>query len=368
MIYKDILLKKLDDLAVLELKEGSFIEIGDKKIEGYLPLPLLNKNLVSIVKENIEDLPIEYFVEGIIYTISLNKDTPYKTTYMNFLWEVSKDLKSYVFSRGLEEINKENYLEGIVYLNFLVNEDMADEKTFFSLGQGLENLDISILNEKEKNQYALEIMNIYEKVLNLDRNFSLAHYKLGHIYKEFGQFIKAKLSFEKFMELDKNEFRIQEAREEIENIESELLKEKAVLDLNSGLYDKALDKLLKVDIDKKDDLYFYHLSLSYYNLKDIDGALDAILRAIEIEDVAIYHNQLAIIYQVLGDMDLAKKEIEETIDKFGPDYYLNFNLGTIQYNEDNFEAALGNFEIAYDLNPNPEILEIINQISRQIGN
>ena len=362
MIYKNIISEKIDDIAILELKEGKKIEVLDKEFFGYLPLPILNEKLIDIVKENIEELPLEYFLEGMIYSVSLKPEGEYNDIYLDFIKTMTKDIKGYVFKRGLEELNKENFTTATIYFNLLIDEDLADEKVYFALGQALENLDITLLNEKEKSAYAVEIMNNYEKVLNINDEFSLAHYKLGYMYKEFGQFIKSKLSFEKFIKLDKNEFRIQEVREIISEIDSEILKEEAVVEMNSGNYEGALKKLLDVNIEKRDDLYYYHLSLCYVNLRDIDSALDAIQKAIEIEDIGIYHNQLAIIYQEMGNMDLAKEEIENAIDKFGPDYYLNFNLATIQYNEGDLESAIGNFEIAYEQNPNEELKNIIDTL------
>ena len=118
---------------------------------------------------------------------------------------------------------------------------------------------------------------------------------MGYIYQEFGQFIKAKLSFEKFLTLDKNDFRLQEVREVLEDMDSDILKEEAILDMNSGIYENALNKLLNVNSNKRDDLYFYHLSLCYGNLGEYDSSLDAINAAIEIEDINIYHNQKAIV-------------------------------------------------------------------------
>lgn len=368
MIYKDIISEKLDEMSFLELKDGAVIKVGEEEFYGYLPLPILNDKLVNLVKGDIENIPINYFLEGMIFSISLNPDGDYNDIYLDFINAITKDLKGYLVGKGIELINNEEYVEGIIYLNLIIDEGLADDKVYFSLGQGMENLDISILNEKDKLAYAVEIMKTYERVLNINEEFSLAHYKLGYIYREFGQFIKSKLSFEKFIKLDKNEFRIQEVRETLEEINSEILKEEAVIEMNAGNYTEGLKKLLDVVVEKRDDLYYYHLSLCYVNLNDFEPALDAIKKAIEIEDIGIYHNQLAIIYQGLGNIELAKKEIEETIDKFGPDYYLNFNLGTIQYNEGNIEAALGNFEIAYEIDSNPELGEIIEQIKSVIDN
>ena len=367
MIYINKIRERLEDISYLELKDGGKIKVGEDEFTGYLPLPILNSRLINLVKETIEDIPGEYFLEGMIYVLSLDYENEYSNVYIDFIKSYTKDIKGYLFSKGMDYINKEEYLEGIIYLNALRNLKLSDGRIYFALGTALENLDIAMFSDLEKNNHAIDIMNIYEKVLNIDESFSLAHYKLGYIYQEFGQFIKAKLSFEKFLTLDKNDFRLQEVREVLEDMDSDILKEEAILDMNSGIYENALNKLLNVNSNKRDDLYFYHLSLCYGNLGEYDSSLDAINAAIEIEDINIYHNQKAIVYQGQGHLDLAKEELEYALEKFGTDYYLNFNLGTILYNQGDIQGAIENFEEAYRLEPSDELLDIINQLEKIIS-
>lgn len=362
MIYEKFLLEKLDDLAVLELKEGASIEIEGQVFEGYLPLPILNSRLVSLVQKDLDQIPLAYFVEGMIYYLSLSADDKYRDAYLDFVKSTSKDIKGFVFKAALELMADENFLDGLVYLNFLVKADLGDPKIYFTLGQALENLDISILDDREKNSYAVEIMNIYERVLNLDPDFSLAYYKLAYIYRDFGQYIKAKLVIEKFLQLDKNDFRLHEARLLLDDLESEIKKEEAVVDINAGAYEDAMKKLLAVNAEKRDDIYFYNLSICYYYLGLFEDGIDAIKRSLEIEESPIYKNQLALFYQQVGSLDLARKELEEAIDTYGPDYFLNYNLATIQYQSGYKDAALGNFEIAYDIDPNPDLGNLIEQL------
>lgn len=362
MIYEKFLLGKLDDLAVLELKEGASIEIEDQVFKGYLPLPILNSRLVSLVQKDLDQIPMAYFVEGMIYYLSLSADDKYKDIYLDFVKAASKDIKGFVFKAALELMADENFLDALVYLNFLVKADLGDPKIYFTLGQALENLDISTLDDRKKNSYAVEIMNTYERVLNLDPSFSLAYYKLAYIYRDFGQYIKAKLVLEKFLQLDKNDFRLHEARLLLDDLESEIKKEEALVDINAGAYEDAMKKLLAVNVEKRDDIYFYNLSICYYYLGLFEDGIDAIKRSLEIEESPIYKNQLALFYQQVGSLDLARKELEEAIDTYGPGYFLNYNLATIQYQTGYKDAALGNFEIAYDIDPNPDLGNLIEQL------
>lgn len=366
MIYEELIKDKLEDISFLELKDDASVVVNGEEFFGYLPLPILNERIVDIVKDNVEEIEGEYFVEGMIYILSLDYNNDYSDIYFDFIKAYTKDIKGYVLSKALEFLNDEKTLKGIIYLNALINLDLVDEKVLFALGNGLENVDISDFYDAEKTRHILEIMNIYEKILNINEDFSLAHYKLGYIYKNLGQFVKAKLSFEKFLELDENDFRLQEVREELEKIDSEVKKEEALLEMEKGRYDIALEKLVTVDGKYRDDLYYYNLSVCYINLGELEAAFDAIYSAIDIKDDPVYQNQLAIYFQRAGEDKQAKKVLENAIDKFGEDYYLNFNLGTVLYNEGDTKKAIKSFESAYKIEENPELLEIINELKSQL--
>lgn len=366
MIFRDLIKEKLEDISFLELKEGVTIEVNGEKFTGYLPLPILNKRLVELVKENVEDIDGKYFLEGMIYVLSLDKDNNYNDIYFDFIKAYTRDIKGYIMSKALEFLNEDNTIEGIIYLNSLINLNLGDEKVLFALGNGLENLDISNFDHMKKNQHILEIMNIYENILNMNEKFSLAHYKLGYIYKDLGQYVKAKISFERFLELDRNDFRLQEIREQLDEIDPMVKSEEAILEMEKGNYDKALEKLLTIKSDFRDDIYFYNLSICYFSLGEVASAFDAIFKAIEINDMPIYENQLAIYYQNIGEEKKAKEILLKSLEKFGEDYYLNFNLGTLLYNEGDMKNAIKNFEISYKLNENPEILELINDLKSQL--
>lgn len=362
MKYEDLIKDKIEELAFLELKENSSIDVNGKIFEGPLPLPILSEKLVQVVKDDIEDVPMTMVAEGIIYSLGLVPEYEYGEIYFEILEAYVDDVKGYIQRDAYNKLEEEDIESSLVYLRALKNLGYEDEKSLFALGNALENVDISSFTEEEKVEHALEIMRVYEESLNKNPEFPLPNYKLGYIYKEFGQFLKSKLTFEKALKYDLNDFRRQEIREIIDSIEDDVIIETAILKMEKGNYSEALNDLLKVDETRMDDVVNYHMSLCYYNLDDVDEGIEAIDRAIEINDLPVYHNQLALLYEKSGDTSSAISELEKTIDRTGPDYLLNYNLATLQYNLGDRESALANFEIAYDKNPTDKLKEIIDYL------
>lgn len=234
----------------------------------------------------------------------------------------------------------------------------------FTLGNAMENLNISALDEAEKKEFAVEIMRLYESILKIDEKFSLAHYKLGYIYKNFRQYKKAQLSFEKYLNLSDNDLRKQEVREVLNFMEADVLFEEAMLKIDANDFESALDYLLKIEPRRRNDLTYYNMSVSYMNLGDLESAKEAIDSAIQISDEAIYQNQLAMIAERDGDSESALKILKKAMDSFGDDYILNYNFATIQFNLGNIDAAIENFEKAYELKPSDELKNIIDFVKR----
>lgn len=362
MIYQSFLRERLDDISFLELKENKSMKIGEREFFGYLPLPLKSQNLFNIVRENINDIPIDYFLEGFIYVLALDKSHDYVDQYIEILEAYYKELEGYLMKKSLELFDKEEYQEAILYIEALINLGIKDEKVLFTLGNILENIDITDLSQEDRNKYIVDIMNIYEQILNINDGFSLAYYKLAHIYKDFGQYQKAKLALERFIKLDNNDFRIHEARNILVEIEPFYILEMAIIDIESNNLQEALNKIYSIGEENYTSLHYYYLGLVLMNLGEVEDAFDYTEKAISIEDSLIYRNQLALLFHAMGNVNEAKDELERSIEEFGDNYHLNLNLGTIYYNENNMEKALEQFNKAYEQEASIELKELIDSI------
>lgn len=362
MKYEELIQDKIEELAFLELMEDSNIDINGRIFEGPLPLPILASGLISVVKDRIDDVPLALVAEGIVYSIGILPDYEYNEVYFEILEAYVGDVKGYIQKGAYEKLEEEDISGALVYLKALKNLGYEDEKSLFALGTALENIDISNYSENEKLEHAVEIMKIYENSLNKNPEFPLAHYKLGYIYKEFGQFLKSKMTFQKALNLDTNDFRRQEIRDVLNDIEDDVILETAILKMEKGNFAEALYSLESISSNNIDDVVYYHISLCHYNLGNIEAAIEAIDTALGINDIPVYHNQLALLYEKSGDAERAIKELENTIDITGPDYLLNYNLATMQYNLGDSESALVNFEIAYEINQDESLREIIDYL------
>ena len=118
-----------------------------------------------------------------------------------------------------------------------------------------------------------EANNYFEKCLEYNEKFALAYYKLGYYYKRKQQYIKAELTWSKHRELDDDNLRIEEIR-------NELIQLKPYVDFENGYNlvlkerpEEALDLLLPLvkDFSGWWNLLFF-IGLAYRTMGEYDIA------------------------------------------------------------------------------------------------
>ncbi|MDO5725130.1 MAG: tetratricopeptide repeat protein [Tissierellia bacterium] len=360
MLYEKLIKERLDDIAFMELKEGKTIEIGENLFTGYLPLPIMEKDLVGEIVDGKEDFNLELILKAAIFLGGLDKDYEYNDIYLNMLYSLHDDPKSFIMYEAMQLLKEKNIKDAIIYFNYLINMDLDDETVLFSLGNALELYDISNLGDEDKNQFVIDMMHIYEKAISKKEDFSLPYYKLGYIYALFGQYVKAKLTWEKFLKYDKNDFRRQEINEQIDYHMPNYLSEAALTYMHYGDYVRALEFFNAKEKTQLGDGDYYNMSICYLELKQLDKARDCIKKALKLNECKEYLNQLALIYKEAKKLNEAIEILERAIDKYGSDYYLNYNLGVIQLELGDRESAMINFEIANDINPTDKLNQILH--------
>ena len=245
--FEEYYLKKRNDISFITLKKGASISFKDKKYitKNEMPVPIrVDKLLEDINKQNeIDGITLNNIVDGIIYILGTDSSFEYIQDYRDMFEELDFKLIPYI----IYCINNSNKIEdSIVYGRALINNE-ENEKTCFMYASALEKMGMELHDKEnsELSQFFLEEANKYfEKCLDYNDKFPLAYYKLGYYYKRKQQYIKAELTWSKHQELDDDNLRIEEIR-------NELIQLKPYVDFENGYNlvlkerpEEALDLLL----------------------------------------------------------------------------------------------------------------------------
>lgn len=363
-IVDEYFFKKTDKVSFVQLKEGTHIKIGDYTIKDNIPLPIETNTLIEEIKEgNIEEeLKISHLIDGVIYILGIDKDFKYKDEYKNILYNYNQKIEDYILFKGFKLIEEKNIDDGTIFFRALVGLNNKNIDGLFNYALALENIAKKHIHSNQKDKgdaFLIESTNKLETILDMDEDFSLVYYKLGYHYKYYEQFQKAKLIWEKFMNLDKDYERIQEIREQLELIEDDANYEEGLNFLISGKYENALKKLMPLSYKYKEWWnIFYLIGLAYKGIGEYEEAIDFFYEALELDGVDVnLYNELGICLFGLGDITEAINIFNKGIDYDDGDYRIIFNRGLAYLKLGIMDKAKEDIKAAYRLNPNDMVVK-----------
>lgn len=363
-IVNEYFIKKTENISFIELKKGSFINLNDYIIKDYIPLPIIIDTLIDEIKVGnmSEELNVRHLIDGIIYTLGTDLDFKYKKEYKDILYNYNEKIEDYIIYKGLKFMENKNMDYGAIYFRSLVNINPRNVNGLFNYALCLESMALDLMKNKkeDKGQAFLQEATYYlETLLEIDENFSLAYYKLGYYYKNKNQFLKASLTWEKFLQLDKSQERLEEIREELQLIEDDAKYEQGIYHLNSGEYDLAIEEFLKLISRYNDWGHLYYLiGLAYKEKSDFKKAINFLEKAQKLErdkiDICI---ELGICYYSLGELDSALEVFNKGVELEPENYKIIFNRGIINLELGLIEDGVKDIEEAYKLNPRDEMVK-----------
>lgn len=353
--------EKTDNLTFIELQDDSFVDLKGYIIRADIPLPILTKELIEGIKGGVfeEEIRISDFVEGIIYTIGTDDNFPYLKEYKEILYAYYDKIEDYIFFTGVRDLQEDRFDDGCIKLRALLALDPNNVDAIFNYGLGIEGLARKFidLDDEKGNDFLDFSTSLFESILDIDKEYALSYYKLGYHYLYLEQYLKASLTWKKFISKSKDEVLVQEIRNEIDRIDDDVVFETGITYLAYNNYEKALNFFLKL-MPKYEDNWNLNFSIakSYLGLQQDDLAIEYLIKAIELrDDDPDLFNELGIIYYNKGDVIKAIDIFTKGIDSCPKDYKLFYNRGVSYILVEKYKEALKDINIAFELEPSESI-------------
>lgn len=329
-LVNDFIDKKKNDISFITLKKGAKLPLGKKTYvnEIELPVPVKLDNLVNDIKkqEEYDGITIKNIIDGIIYILGSDDSFKYKSEYLEILKMFDDNYEAFIIY-NVNNFFEDNIEDGIVYAKCLVNLN-ENEKNCFVYANILEKNAVYLSDKKlnyESAGFMKEAKKYYEKCLDYNDKFTLGYYKLGYYYKSEQKYCRAKLYWDKLIEYDDDQIRIQEIRNELELLKPYIDYENGYNYVLKGEAQRGLDLLLPL-VEKNS---------GWWNLLFFVG----------------------LAFRILKEYTIAEKYFENVI-KIQPDQLDSVNeLGMCRLLLSNYEGAIEMFNLALNIKPkNSEIL------------
>lgn len=355
--------KQTEKISFIELKENSYIDINGYKIENDIPLPIVTTTLVDEIKSGHvnEEIKVTHLIEGIIYILGIDPEFKYLQEYKKILYKYDDNIESYILYKGMQEIKNENYENGMIYFRALIYMN-NDVKALFNYGICLEEKAKKYFNAGQKKKgevFLIESTNKFESILDIDESYSLAYYKLGYHYRYYEQYQKAKIVWEKFLEIEKDIEMVEEIRKELESIIDNADFEEGCNLIFKDKFDEALKILNKLK-ERCNDWWSleYMIGLGYKGVGEYEESIKSFEKAIELNpnEVDVY-NELGISLYANGHIEESINVFDKAIEIDNKNYKTICNRGLIYLNLGIFDKATLDIDKAYELCPNDDTVK-----------
>lgn len=352
MLSRSLLSSKLSNFIFLDVNKNTLQKIFNISLEDSVYLPIRANKIVDEIRlnNNLEEIPVKYFVEGMYYVIGCDEGFRYADSYKAIIktndW-CSLTVKAII----AEYVKKEDYLESYVLLRglFAISSE-ADiyNKMLWALNNGL----------KSNRAY----MDEYKDLINLGKEmqFPMAFFYESLLNNEEGNYVDALNSLNLYYSYGGSaEIEVAEYNEKLKLL-ADFEKGKENSKTNPEYALKLLLPLLE-EIDKDPFLYYY-IAVAYRNLGIYQKAIYYLNEALSIDkDILDIYNELGLNFACLGDFNTAityfRKVFEVT-----RSVEVCTNLIMCYINIGDTKQAKAHLEIAKRIDKNDEILKDIERM------
>lgn len=354
----DYFRKYTENLAYLNLKDSSSNELL-KDLD--LPVYIDDMKTGIMTGQMQEEISLEKFLDGMIINIGVDPDfihaDEYKVILNNYIPDISKYTaskalasddsdKSLLFLRGGYILNPEDNYNSYLYARYL-----------WPIAFNLE--------EENADEFVKESLKILQDIIARDNDFAIAYYELGNIYKNLGEYIKARSYYNNALQKTDSPEAMDEIRDKLTEINDNAEIEEALYFIGKSRYDDAIKKLTGLLSNKKRADAYYYLGVAYQNIGQYDNSIMAFENALDAgaEFREVYNDYGVSLYLREKPYE-ALNIIEEGLGKYPSDPRLSYNkiqinlvIGNINKAKEDIEELLTFDDLSDEIRHNLMIIK-----------
>lgn len=349
---------KLNKVLFLEIKKENVKKIFNIEINEDIYFPVKSSNIVDKVKaeNNLEQIPMSFFVEGMTYVLGADENFRFNGYYEKLILSI-KDSSNFIKSKIAQCVKNEDYEEAYILLKGLlkIEDTMEIYDKLITIVDNLRNSD---------KMYKSEELEVIEKAKSKE-NYALPYFYEALIRREEGDYDRALFCINNYIS------RGGEETIEITEFKHEL---KSTIDFEKGkelVYDapKEALKLLIPLVEEFGDsaTIYYYIAIAYRVLENYEKAIYYLNEAMSIDSNIIeVVNELGINHASLGDYETAiayfRKAFEVT-----KSVEICTNIIMCYLNAGDIKNAKLHLDIAKKLDPKDEIVVELEGIINNSG-
>lgn len=354
----DYFRKYTENLAYLNLKDSSSNELL-KDLD--LPVYIDDMKTGIMTGQMQEEISLEKFLDGMIINIGVDPDFIHADEYKVILNKYIPDISKYTASKALSSDDSD---KSLLFLRggYILNPE--DNYNSYLYARYLWPIAFN-LEEENADEFVKESLKILQDIIARDNNFAIAYYELGNIYKNLGEYIKARSYYNNALQKTDSPEAMDEIRDKLTEINDNAEIEEALYFIGKSRYDDAIKKLTGLLSNKKRADAYYYLGVAYQNIGQYDNSIMAFENALDAgADFREVYNDYGVSLYLREKPYEALSMIEEGLGKYPSDPRLSYNkiqinlvIGNINKAKEDIEELLTFDDLSDEIRHNLMIIK-----------
>lgn len=300
----EFLMPHVDEFVFDELSENYLKKAGIADILTDVPVPIRKKEMTGLTTLKI--------AQNMAFIIGCDINFKYRENYIAYIIRTfTKDFVKPLINDGVDGAAKNDFDYACICFRaaILIDPDNVDAlycygracKDSYEIGEG----------EDYVGRYKAEALEAFEKLTLKKPDFDMGFYFLGYAYLNLGLYIKAKLTWETFLELSENEEQKDEVKEWMAKLEEPVHIEEGYNDILSGRFNEGVAILEGYKDDERFNTWWplwYYLGVGYKELGRLEDAEEALLKVLKLSpSSAETMEELVDLYKRTDNQEKAQK-------------------------------------------------------------
>ncbi|MEI8216621.1 MAG: tetratricopeptide repeat protein [Eubacteriales bacterium] len=297
----------LEDYAFIEFTSEYIKKSGKINFMQGIPVPVKKEDLAKFADEG--EFKFDVFAEAMVHIMGSDINFKYNDKYIQYMKVFNPKILNFIIKEGLDSAEEDLIMRAAIHLRAALVMDPDSLDAVYNYARACRHLYEKSEDPEYVADFKAEATLYFEYTVERHPGFAQAYYFLGYAYINANLYVKAQMTWDKFMRLSRN-------RKDKAEIKQRLLQIKRLVNFERGytavLAGKWKDGLFYLeplaDYDPNWWNLFFFLGVAYSRTGNTREALELFKRVIEIKpSQAQAMAEMAVCYEDLGEKEMALK-------------------------------------------------------------